>query len=274
VADGPEPDLKAASAATYSATADHFDAPALSFWDRFGRRTVERIALKPGEHVLDACCGTGASALPAAERVGPAGRVVGLDLSEPALELARAKARCRNLSTVEFGAADVEHTGLDTGSFDAVVCVFGIFFLPDMAAGLAELWRLVRPGGRLAVTIWGPHWMEPGTEIFWGAVGAERPDLVRGFHPWTRVTDGTALSRLFAEAGAAAPVVEAEANRHPLATPDDWWSIVLGTGYRATVDGLGADAAERVRQVTVDRIAADGVREVQTNVVYAVATKA
>jgi ubiquinone/menaquinone biosynthesis C-methylase UbiE len=54
----------------YNAAADHYDHPALSFWDRFGRRTVERLPLAPGMNVLDVCGGMGGSALPAAERVG------------------------------------------------------------------------------------------------------------------------------------------------------------------------------------------------------------
>src|SRR5262245_7343131 len=94
--------MKAVSAATYAATADHFDDPALSFWDRYGRRTVARAGLRPGDRVLDACCGTGASALPAAHEVGPDGHVLGLDLSAPMLALARAKAHRQGLSNVEF----------------------------------------------------------------------------------------------------------------------------------------------------------------------------
>ena len=58
---------------TYNAAADHYDHPALSFWDRFGRRTVERLPLVPGMSVLDVCCGMGGSALPAAERVRETG---------------------------------------------------------------------------------------------------------------------------------------------------------------------------------------------------------
>jgi SAM-dependent methyltransferase len=271
---GPEAtELKAASAATYAATADYFDASALSFWDRYGRRTVARFGLRLGDRVLDACCGTGASALPAAHEVGPDGHVLGVDISEPALALARAKARNQGLSNVEFRAADIERTGLPSRSFDAVVCVFGIFFLPDIAAGIAELWRLVRPGGWLAITIWGPRLFEPAVGEFWAAVEGERPDLVGGFHPWTRVTDPAELAGLFVRAGAAEPVVAAEPGVLPLTSPDDWWTIVLGTGYRATVDQLDAEAAERVRAANVARIETRGVREIQTNVVYALAHK-
>src|SRR4051795_5281476 len=90
-------DIKAVSAATYASTADHFDDPALSFWDRVGRQTVARIGLRPGDRVLDACCGTGSSALPGAQVVGATGHVLGLDLAEPALELARAKARAQGV---------------------------------------------------------------------------------------------------------------------------------------------------------------------------------
>ncbi|GAA0489167.1 methyltransferase [Paractinoplanes deccanensis] len=261
------------SAATYAATVDHFDHPALSFWDRFGRRTVGRIGLRAGDRVLDACCGTGASALPAAHAVGDSGRVLGVDLAEPALALARSKARAQGLTNVEFRVADMEHTRLPSASFDAVICVFGIFFLPDMPAALGELWRLVRPGGTLAVTVWGSAFLEPATTAFWTAVATERLDLVGAFHPWTRVTDPAILSGLFRQAGAATPAVEAEPGTHELAGPEDWWTIVLGTGYRATVEQLTPAAALRVRTATTAWLRRHEVRRLETNVVYAHARK-
>jgi SAM-dependent methyltransferase len=266
-------DIKAVSAATYAAAADHFDDAVLSFWERFGQETVARVGLRPGEGVLDACCGTGASALPAARAVGADGHVLGLDIAEPALELARAKARAQGLTNVDFRAADVEHSGLPPESFDAVVCVFGVFFLPDIAAAIAELWRLVRPGGTLAVTIWGPGFLEPGTTALWSAVGAERPDLVGAFHPWNRVTDPASLSHLFHQAGAKPPVVEAEPGTHPLARPEDWWTMVLGTGYRATIQQLEPAAAQRVRTSSVAWLRQHAVRELEANVIYARARK-
>ena len=152
-------------------------------------------------------------------------------------------------------------------------CVFGIFFLPEMAAGIAELWRLVRPGGRLAVTVWGPRIFEPATQVFWDAVATERPDLVGGFHPWTRATEASELAALLRQGGVEGALTEAEANTLPLATAEDWWTIVLGTGYRATVEQLGPDAAERVRLATLSALRDERVLHVQANVVYSVARK-
>jgi ubiquinone/menaquinone biosynthesis C-methylase UbiE len=77
------------AARTYGAAADHFDDPALGFWDRYGAATVARLPLVPGQRVLDLCCGTGASAIPAARAVGPSGQVTGVDVAEPLLALAR-----------------------------------------------------------------------------------------------------------------------------------------------------------------------------------------
>lgn len=136
---GTPDDAKAKAAATYNAAADFYDDPANSFWDRFGRKTIERLRLPLGARVLDACCGAGASALPAAEKVGSQGFVLGIDLAENLLTLARAKASARGLKNIEFRVADVLDPGVLESQFDAVVCVFGIFFIPDMPAAVRAL---------------------------------------------------------------------------------------------------------------------------------------
>jgi len=174
-----QPNVKATTAATYDAAADLFDAPVNAFWDRIGRRAVERMSLKRGAHVLDACCGSGASAIPAAEAVGPSGRVMGIDLAEKLLGLARAKTLRRGLAHADFRLGDIEALDLAAETFDAVICVFGIFFLPDMNAGVRRLWRLVRPGGQLAITTWGGRVFEPGRTALLRAVRKERPDLYK-----------------------------------------------------------------------------------------------
>lgn len=266
-------DAKRRAQETYDAAAESFDEPALSFWDRFGRATVERLGLRPGAVVLDACAGSGASALPAAERVHPGGKVVAVDLADNLLALARAKAERLGIGNLETRQADIEALDYPPGAFDAVIIVFGLFFLPDMAAGTAALWRLVRPGGQLAVTTWGPRLWEPANSAFWDAVNQVRPDLTRAYHPWDALTDPVAVDDLLAEAGAEERQVEAVASSHTLRSPEDFWTIVRGSGYRATHDAMSVDERKEVRAVCLATIADRQITTIETNVVYARATK-
>jgi ubiquinone/menaquinone biosynthesis C-methylase UbiE len=264
-------DAQARASATYNAAADSYDENA--FWARFGRATVERLRLRPGARVLDVCCGSGASALPAAEIVGPGGSVLGVDLADNLLVLARRKATAGGLTNVEFQRGDMLDLRLPGATFDAVVCVFGIFFVPDMAAGVRALWHVVRPGGILAITTWGPRFFEPANTAFWNSVREVRPDLYKGFNPWDRISDPPAIRALLSESGIPAADVVAESNEHPIPSPEAWWSAILGSGYRGTLDQLDADGRERVRRANFTYIGSSGVRAVEANVVYAVARK-
>jgi ubiquinone/menaquinone biosynthesis C-methylase UbiE len=174
---------------TYNAAADFFDASPLNFWDYFGRRTIELVSLASGSQVLDICCGAGASALPAAVAVGPTGNVIGVDLAKGLLELAREKAIKQRLRNIAFEVGDMLSLRFPTETFDAVVCVFGIFFVPDMPKALSELWSRIRPGGKLAMTTWGPNFFQPGSDAFWRSIKDVRPDLFKGFNPWDRIND-------------------------------------------------------------------------------------
>ncbi len=258
---------------TYNAAADSYDQAANSYWSRFGRRTIERLRLRPGARVLDVCCGSGASALPAAERVGAHGSVLGVDLAENLLELARGKADHLGLENVEFRSGDMLDLGLADAGWDAVVCVFGIFFVPDMSAAVRELWRPVRPGGQLAITTWGPRVFEPANSVLWDAIRQVRPDLYKGFSPWDRISDERALQAVLAEGGVLAPEIVAESGIHELTSPDDWWSIVMGSGYRGTIEKLSPEHREHVRRVNLETLRRTGLRELEVNVVYSIARK-
>ena len=266
-------DAKSRAATAYNAAADAYDEPANSFWGRFGRATVERLQLAPGARVLDVCCGSGASALPAAESVGPTGSVLGVDLATKLLELARSKAAAQGLRNVEFRHGDLLDLGLPEAQFDAAVCVFGIFFVPDMPAAVRALWRVVKPGGKLAITTWGPRFFEPATTVFWNSIRDERPDLYRGFNPWDRICEPPALRALLNEGGVEHADIVAQSGAHPIPTPEAWWAAVLGSGYRGTFDQLDAAARERVRRKNLDYIRNSGVRSVEANVVYEIAGK-
>ena len=116
---------------------------------RWRERTVERAELVSGDRALDVCCGTGDLALELARAVGPTGGVIGCDFSEPMLDIAREKAA--GTTQVRFEWADALSLPYDDATFDAVTVGFGVRNLADLERGLAELARVLRPGGRLVI---------------------------------------------------------------------------------------------------------------------------
>ena len=264
---------KAKAAATYDAASDHFDDEPLSFWDRIGKGTMQRLALLPGGNVLDVGCGTGASALPAAQAVGPKGSVIGVDLSARLLDRAREKAKALGRANVEFRYADMTSLGYPDGHFDAVVSVFSIFFVPDMEGLVRELWRMVRPGGKLAVTTWGPRIFEPAYSRWLAAIKRERPDLYNAFNPWDRITDVQSVRRLLQDGGIANAEVAAENGFQMLRSSDDWWTIALGSGLRWVIEQMGPQVAARVRADNLNWLSENKINRVETNAIYAIGNK-
>jgi demethylmenaquinone methyltransferase/2-methoxy-6-polyprenyl-1,4-benzoquinol methylase len=113
-------------------------------------RAVERAEVGPGSDALDVCCGTGDLALALRRWIGPDGRVVGCDFSDPILELARRKSGEEGLP-VEFGWADALELPYGERSFDAVTIGFGARNLADLERGISEMARVLRPGGHLVI---------------------------------------------------------------------------------------------------------------------------
>ena len=261
------------AAFTYNAAADFYDASPLSFWDYFGRRTIELASLQIGSRVLDVCCGTGASALPAAEAVGRTEAVIGVDLSKALLESARTKAVQRHLGNIDFEVGDMLSMRFPVASFDAVVCVFGIFFVPDMAMAVSELWSYIRSGGKLAVTTWGRNLFEPANDAFWCSIKDVRPELYKGFNPWDRIDNQASLRKILDEAGVASPKIIAENRLHPIKSAEDWWTIVLGSGYRGTIEQLNLAERQKVKEANLDFIRDEKISAIETNVLCALATK-
>ena len=114
------------------------------------QRAVDRAHVGSGSDALDICCGTGDLTLELRRRIGPDGRVVGCDFSEPMLELARRKSGEEGLP-VEFAWADALDLPYGDESFDAVTVGFGARNLADLDRGLAEMARVLRPGGRVVI---------------------------------------------------------------------------------------------------------------------------
>jgi demethylmenaquinone methyltransferase / 2-methoxy-6-polyprenyl-1,4-benzoquinol methylase len=117
---------------------------------RWRARAADLAQLRPGQGALDVCCGTGDLALELKRRVGRPGNVVGLDFSEPMLELAREKSRRLGIE-VSYRPGNALSLPFEDGSFDAATVGFGIRNVVDLRGGLAEMARVVRPGGRVVI---------------------------------------------------------------------------------------------------------------------------
>jgi ubiquinone/menaquinone biosynthesis C-methylase UbiE len=117
-------------------------------------RMLDLAGVRPGHRVLDIATGIGEPALRAASRVGPAGRVVGTDLSPRMLDLARARAASLGVTNVEFMELDADRLDFPDQSFDAVLCRWGIMSLPNPPGTLAAIRRMLAPGGSFATAVW------------------------------------------------------------------------------------------------------------------------
>jgi ubiquinone/menaquinone biosynthesis C-methylase UbiE len=194
------PYLDADLAAAYDklAVPHHFDAPAEDL--------VSLAGLTPGATVLDLGAGTGAVTAHARRRLGPAGRVVALDPSPSMLGVLRGKCACRTVVGLAPGLPFTE------GAFDAVLANFVLSHLRDREAGLADVVRVLRPGGRLGMSAWGARQSEPAR--LWSDVAEQycsREHLARAFQeiiPWDEwFTDEAHLRQAFEAAGLAQVVV-------------------------------------------------------------------
>lgn len=243
--------------------------PAL--WGPLGAELVAAAAPEPGERVLDVCCGAGASALPAAQRVGPTGAVDAIDVAARLLDEGRAAAG-DELPWLRFVHADAT-TWTGDAPYDVVQCGFGVFFLPDMDADTRRLARLLRPGGRLAVMTWRHGALAGYARTLHAAV-----EHVRG-EPLTRPSTADASARVDAPAtltawltslGLVDAVAVEVAHRVPL---DDGfvWDLVIGSGFRRLLADLDADAVAAVRAELPRRLAAESIRELDAGALIGLA---
>jgi SAM-dependent methyltransferase len=109
----------------------------------------------PDSHVLDIACGTGLIACQAARAVGPGGSVLGIDLSARMIERARHNAARHGLANARFERMEAEALACADAGFDLAYCGFGLMYMPDPGGALSELRRVLRPGGRVGLTVWG-----------------------------------------------------------------------------------------------------------------------
>ena len=249
------------------------DAPPVAFvWD-LGQRLVERLALTRGQRVLDMCCGTGATSIPAARRVGQKGRVLGIDASARLVARARARASRLVYAQARFQIGDFETTTLPTGGFDAVLCAFGISRAIDPIAVLRVLWSQLRPGGELAIAVFARGLFGPAGDALVGSLGQKYPDIAMACQRCIAFGTEAKLDALLEASGVSDFRISAEPYEQPLRAPEDWWAIARGSIYRDALSGLADSALEWLREDQIRAIEDSHIHSVRTDALFAIARK-
>ena len=198
--------------------------------------TLLRLAhLGRGQRVLDIATGTGNVAEAAAEAVGSIGHVVAADIASPMLEEARK--RLKNAPNISFGIEDGQALSASEGTFDAVLCSMALMLFSNPAKGLSEFYRVLRPGGRVAVSV--NTTSERSYVIRIGtAIGRHVPSRAAAFAQYFSLGDPQCLHKMLETAGFREIVTETETYRFPFPSFDTYFQPIgrgMGSMARSTV---------------------------------------
>jgi len=214
-----------------------------------GDALIERLHMHPHDRVLDVACGTGEPALTLARRYGDEVDVMAVDQAEGMVRAARAKAEREALRGIAFRTMPAEELAFGDATFDRVVSRFGLMLFQDPARALAEFWRVLKPGGRFALAVWGEPDQMSSLRI---TVEALEPHLPEGVGtPLLQVTSMGAPGIIEA-ALEAAGFTGFEVSRHQLDYTFDsfeaYWRLVGDSAILATqLDALGPGLRDTVR---------------------------
>ena len=211
---------------------------------------VEYARPQPGMIVLDVASGTGEPAISLASKVGPTGHVTALDLSADLLQIADERARQRAFTNFSTRQADVHHLPLPDQSFDLVTCRFGVMFFADTKRALAELNRVLKPGGRACFLAWGPF-----DQPYWSSTmgvlvkHVNGPAIVPGAQDPLKFAEPGSLSA--ALRGAGFKTVEEETRTLPWTWPgtvEEVWEYAqsVSTPFRPLLERVPADHWDRI----------------------------
>lgn len=254
-ADGRADETRAHLHSMWSSVADAWAEHAEYAEERGGvvtRRLLELAAPRPGERVLELACGPGAVGLAAAELVGPDGQVVLSDVAPEMTAIAAARADAAGIANVVTCELDLEQIDQPDGSYDVVLCREGLMLVLDPQRAAREMLRVLRPGGRLAVAVWGPRERNPWLGVVFDSVTAElgAPVPPPGVPGPFSLDDAGRLAGILNAAGLA------EVDVHELPTPyiaasfDEWWTrtAALAGPLAKMLAALPEDKAAALRE--------------------------
>jgi SAM-dependent methyltransferase len=215
--------------------------------DPLGRVAIERLGAVAGEGLLDVGCGCGQTLLELAERVGPSGHVLGVDISPPML--ARARERIAGRPPIEVALGDAQTYAFASGAFDAVYSRFGVMFFEDPGAAFRNLRAAARSGGRLSFVCWqalakNPWAARPLEAVMRLLPESAMPDMLREGRPGPFFLSDPARVRAILGAGGWKDIslepVEMPLHLGGAATLDEAvaYSLQIGPAARAMADAL------------------------------------
>jgi SAM-dependent methyltransferase len=239
-------DMWSAVAGSWAAHADYVDARAAEMTEAM----LERGALEPGDRVLELACGPGGLGLAAARRLAPGGDVVLSDVAPEMTSIAAERARAFGLANVSVLELDLERIDQPDDSYDVVLCREGLMFALDPARAVHEIGRVLRPGGRFAISVWGPRARNPWLAIVLDAVSAQVgfPVPPPGIPGPFALDDAQRLEGLFADAPFGDVVVGEFPTPLHADTFDEWWTRTLSLAGPLTTM-LAALPDEAVRSI-------------------------
>jgi SAM-dependent methyltransferase len=245
--------------AAFDRAAHDYERVGPQFFSHFGRRLVELVEIHAGKRVLDAASGAGAILFPAAEQVGPRGRVVGIDLAGSMVERLRQGIAHRGLSQAQAQIGDAQDLKFPNASFDFVLCGFALDVLPDPEEALSEFRRVLLDGGRLGLSLSPGWWWEGDERWSWHAellrsLGAEMqlgPAQLVSVHEVE-----TALRRH----GFTEVVTLEELFDLTWADPDEWWRWGWSHGWRHVLEGLEREQLGNYRRTCFQELGSAAVR--------------
>jgi len=229
---------------------------ALPEFQPYGDRLIRMASLRRGMWVLDVATGPGEPALTAARRVGPRGLVLGIDFSQAMLRTAASRARQAGIRNVQFRHMDAEHLKLPGMMFERVFCRFRLMLMPDAQGALREIYRVLVPGGRVAVAVW-------STQRTVNTLGIVRQVLVRyhAFMPPPSAPDFFRFGKAGAIQGAlrAAGFRDVRSQRMTIewvfADANDFWkSMKQGPSLKRALVGLSPVQRRAIQQEVARRL--------------------
>ena len=222
----------------------------IRYFPIFGEWLVETAKIPKGARVLDVACGRGAVLFPAAERVGPRGQVIGIDLADGMARETQLEIQRRGLNQAEARQMDAENLNFPDSSFDFVLCGFSLQFFPHLDRALSEFRRVLRspdpvsgkPNGHIAVTTWGADderwdWFDDlrkahGATISLGSQSLDKPKEIQNW---------------FSRAGFVDIQISTKEIDMVYRDEEEWWNVVWSISGRAGLEKLSSEELEQLK---------------------------